>query len=103
MIFSALIAQVTIEPRPPKGFNYRIIYEAFKKNPEAVNNTVPAYDGHKSLYTAKPISDKQVEMDVLLSEGEDGGTPSTSLLISSLLFAILFVFFTVILKFMYFD
>lgn len=68
---------VTIEPRPPKGFNYRIIYEAFKKNPEAVNNAVPAYDGHKSLYTAKPLSDKQVEMDVLLGEGEDGGAPST--------------------------
>ena len=68
-----------------------------------MNNAVPAYDGHKSLYTAKPLSDKQVEMDVLLGEGEDGGTPSTRLLISSLLFSILFVFFTVILKFMYFD
>ena len=79
------------------------IYEAFKKNPEAVNNAVPTYDGHKSLYMAKPLSDKQVEIDVLLGEGEDRGTPSTSLLISSLLFAILFIFFTVILKFMYFD
>lgn len=68
---------VTIEPRPPKGFNYKIIYEAFKKYPEAVNNAVPAYDGHKSLYTAKPLSDKQVELDVVLAEGEGGGASST--------------------------
>ena len=66
------------------------IYEAFKKNPEAVNNAVPAYNGHKSLYTAKPLSDKQVEMDVLLGEAEDGGAPSTRLLISSLLLASFF-------------
>ena len=79
------------------------IYEEFKKNPEAVNNVVPTYDGHKSLYTAKPLSAKQEEMDVLLSEGEGEGTPSTSLLISSLIFAILFIFFMVILNIMYFD
>lgn len=62
MIFFVLTVQVTIEPRPPKGFHYKIIYEAFKKNPEAVNNVVPPYDRHKSLYTAKPLSDKQTEI-----------------------------------------
>ncbi|KAH9299202.1 hypothetical protein KI387_030884, partial [Taxus chinensis] len=62
---------VNIDPEPPKGCSYSVIMETFKQHAETLKNAIPAYDGHKSLYTAKPL-DTVVELDVVLADGDGG-------------------------------
>ncbi|GLJ47333.1 hypothetical protein SUGI_0999280 [Cryptomeria japonica] len=62
---------VNIDPEPPKGCSFSVIAETFKQQAETLNNARPAYDGHKSLYTAQPLGNV-VELEVVLSDGQGG-------------------------------
>uniref|UniRef100_A0A0C9S839 TSA: Wollemia nobilis Ref_Wollemi_Transcript_12440_3188 transcribed RNA sequence n=1 Tax=Wollemia nobilis TaxID=56998 RepID=A0A0C9S839_9CONI len=62
---------VVIMPEPPKGGHYGVIMETFKNHSDTLKNAIPAYDGHKSLYTTKSFG-QLVELDVVLANGEGG-------------------------------
>lgn len=77
------IAQVSIEPEPPKGFHRAIMDQAVARHTEKLQGAIPAYDGQRALYTARELAE-QVELDVEFIQDNEGPRryPSLSLSLS---------------------
>jgi hypothetical protein len=61
---------VNIEPEPPKGSHRAVIKRAVEMyGRDKLLDALPAYDGQRSLYTARKLPETVEMVDIQLDEG----------------------------------